>query len=391
MVQLTITKSEIFIYTKYGNETLLKEFKEFFLKKSLSIDDINDIKNNIFNSKTQRYIFDSITYYFDKYYLRYLISMSNIDKKFLNNILNENFSEFYLGISDDGIISGIPIHINMLETLKTTLEKNILNYYNEIIGLNEKKGINKIQIGSRFYYDFKKLINILKKHTKINIIILKKNKSNNCENFENTINQTIKDEIDYLNKYKRYKELKRIKRIYNDKYSLPFFKLIRSNIIYTEFFEYSNIPKKEYLDLLNVLQSKIIEHDDVIKYLKNGLYVDNTLFPNNIKLDKYYGKLTKQFLKEYKEFKDIQLSKNIKIEPFHDKNPIHKLNPFLKNISCFNKYFYNNPNIIYIMIKVEFPFIKDKNVYLGYKENKKIKIVGRTYEEKLKMPCTNII
>jgi hypothetical protein len=391
MVKLTIRKSDAAIYSKFGNETLLMEFKEFFLKKSLSIDNINDIKNNIFNAKTQRYIFESITHYFDKYYLRYLISMSNIDKKFLNKILNENFSEFYLGISDNGIISGIPIHINMLQSIKTTLEKNILNYYNEIIGLNEKKGVYKIKIGSKYYYDFKKIINILKKHTKINIIILKKNNSDNCSKLENTINQNIKDELIYLEKYKKFKELKKIKRAYNDKYSLPFYKLIRSNIIYTEFYEYSNINKDKYFDLFNVLQSKIIEHDDVLKYLKDGLYVDNTLFPNNCKLDSYYGNLTKQFLREYKEFKDISLSKNIKINPFHEKNPKLKLKPFLKNISCFNKYFHNNPDIIYIMIKVEFPFIKDENVYLGFKENKKIKIVGRTYEENIRMPYTNIL
>ena len=36
--------------------------------------------------------------------------------------------------------------------------------------------------------------------------------------------------------------------------SLPFYKLIKCDIIYNEFMIYSKIPKKEYLDLLIVLQ-----------------------------------------------------------------------------------------------------------------------------------------
>lgn len=391
MVIFTITESNFKINVNIGNESLLTEYKEFFLKKPLSLDDIKDIQNNILNSKTKRYIFESIVYYFDKYYLRYLLSMSNIDKSFLDIISNDNFSKFYLGVSDCGNITGIPIHYTMIDDLKIKLEKRIITYYKDLVGLNLKKGFSKIKIGNNIYYDFNKLISILKKHTKINIIKLNKTNIDNSNNLENLINDTLKQEEVYLDKLKRYKELKKIKRAYNDKFSLPFYKLIRCEIIYNEFMNYSKIPKKEYLDLLTVLQSKIIEHDDVLKYLKNGLYVDNTLFPNNLKLDKYYGKLTKQFLQEYKDFKDIKLSQNIKISHFHEKNPKNKLNPFLKNISCFNKYFYNNKDIIYIMIKIEFPFIKDKNVYLGYKENKKIKIFGRTYHENLKMPCTNII
>ena len=53
-----------------------------------------------------------------------------------------------------------------------------------------------------------------------------------------------------------------------------------------------------------------------------------------------------------------------------------------------NIQFYHNPNIYYIMIHIELPFIKDKRVYLGLKDNHNVKIIKRTFEQTLNMPCT---
>ena len=97
----------------------------------------------------------------------------------------------------------------------------------------------------------------------------------------------------------------------------------------------------------------------------------------------------KDFLKNYKNFKSIMLKKNIIIEPFCRKSPNLKLNSLLKNVSAFTKQFYDNDEVIHIMIQVELPFIKDKNAYLGLKENKGVKIIKRTYEETMDMPCTS--
>jgi hypothetical protein len=90
----------------------------------------------------------------------------------------------------------------------------------------------------------------------------------------------------------------------------------------------------------------------------------------------------------YKEFKMSKLKDNIVIQPFCKKSPKLKLNSILKNISCFSQQFYHNPNIYYIMIHIELPFIKDKRVYLGLKDNHNVKIIKRTFEQTLNMPCT---
>jgi hypothetical protein len=65
-----------------------------------------------------------------------------------------------------------------------------------------------------------------------------------------------------------------------------------------------------------------------------------------------------------------------------NKDPIKKINPILKNISCFNEYLDMN----YIMIEIEIPFIKDKNVYIVSKKDKKI--LKRGYTNDMNMPCT---
>ena len=87
-------------------------------------------------------------------------------------------------------------------------------------------------------------------------------------------------------------------------------------------------------------------------------------------------------VEEYKHFKMIKLKKNIVIKSFSQKNPIKKINPILKNISCFNEYL----KMDYIMIEIDIPFIKDKNVYIVSKKDKKI--LKRGYTNDMDMPCT---
>ena len=86
MVIITIKQDYEKIYELHQNidsETILKEHKEFFLRKSLTLDDISDIKKRYMNTKTKRYIYDSVIYYIDKYLNRYMLSLTNISKIFL--------------------------------------------------------------------------------------------------------------------------------------------------------------------------------------------------------------------------------------------------------------------------------------------------------------------
>ena len=382
MVVISI-KEDHYLHENIGKETILKEFKEFFLRKSLTLDDINDLKKGYMNSKTQRYLYESTKYYMNKYLNRYMLSLTNISKIFLPNLLDQTHSKFYIGVSDEGIINGIPFPSYMIENLKQELILKMTEYYDNILGLHYNKGSAVIMIGDETYYDFSKLINILKKHTKINIHILKNDNKKNiiCDNLLKKINGALEEEKKYHKDLKEHKILKKKKCDYNDKYSQAFHKLIRSDVM-DEFREYTEIPLDKFNNLLKMLHNKIKEHNDVEKYLKNGLYIDRSLFPEDKELDDEYGSYMHKYIEEYKQFKMIQLKKNIVIKSFSQKNPIKKINPILKNISCFNEYL----KMDYIMIEIEIPFIKDKNVYIVSKKDKKI--LKRGYTNDMDMPCT---
>tara|TARA_B110000977_G_C10646086_1_gene326053 strand:- start:9 stop:539 length:531 start_codon:yes stop_codon:yes gene_type:complete len=173
-----------------------------------------------------------------------------------------------------------------------------------------------------------------------------------------------------------------IKIQYNNKYSVPFNKLIRSDEIMLEFYKYSSLTIKELCEILSVLRSRIIKRRDVEEYLLNGLYIQNTLYPNDKQKDNYYGELVKTFLEEYKYFKIIQLRKNINIPRFNMKNPMKRLSPLLNNVSIFNEQL----DMDFYMIEIEIPFIKDVNAYIASKKNKKI--LERGYAYNMNMPCT---
>ena len=114
-----------------------------FLKQNLDDNDIKDILRGFINSKTLLNIYDSILDYINKYSIKYLISLSNIDKLLLPCYIKENYSKFYIGVSDEGIISGIPVEFTKLNNIKVDLECKLNKYYNEFIGLHKKKEMKK--------------------------------------------------------------------------------------------------------------------------------------------------------------------------------------------------------------------------------------------------------
>ena len=174
MVQVSVKEYIYALLQNLGEETIIKEYKEFYLRKALTIYDYYDLQKGILTSKVQHYVEQTLEYYFDKYFKKYICSLTNIDKHFLQNILAENFSNFYIGVSDEGIITGIPINKDYLPKLVKTIEEKLSIYYKDIIGLHNKKGVKEIQIGEETYYDFDKLLVILKKYTNVKIHILKK-------------------------------------------------------------------------------------------------------------------------------------------------------------------------------------------------------------------------
>lgn len=385
------------IYSDYklndsiGSEDILNEYKEFFLKEYLTINEINLLQKSIINDKLNNNIYNSILYYIDKFFLKYLISMANIDKKYLNTIENKNFCNFYIGVSDEGNITGIPINVNLIDNLMIDIKNKINNYYNDLIGLHitKKKGV-KMFIGNDIYYNYDKILRILKEYTKIEIIKINSNNNKNhiCEEYINYINNILIEEKIYLSKLYDYKDLIKKKTVYNDNYTGPFYKLIRNEIIMSKFREYCSLDNNIFDNIIKLLKEKIIIQSDVNNYLKNGQYIPYSIYPNELDKDHILSSNINIFLEEYNDFKKIELQYNIKTNKFKERNPKRKLKSILNNISCFNQYLYNNKDIIYIIIKISWIFVKDKNLYIGYNDNNNIKIIERTYESDLKMPCT---
>ena len=372
-----------------GEESILKEYKEFYLKKHYSLEDYKDLQEGIITNKIRTSIHSSLVYYFDKYLQKYICSLTNIDKKYLNSVKDENYSKFYIGVSDIGDITGIPIHKSQLDDIKLLLEEKLVYYYKDLIGLHKNKGDKKVLIDDCIYYDFKKIVEIIKKHTKIKIHKLDKNCITNDEyiKMNEMIEEVLKEQKIYLLEKNLYKNKKKLKKEYNEKYSQAFHNLINSDTMY-EFKLYLKGIDFPFDDVLKILRLNIKSADTVETYVKNGFYVEKSLFPEDEVKDKYYGEKVNKFLEYYKEFKDMMLNKNIKIEPFILKDPIRKLNAVLKNITCFSEQFYKNNDIIYIMIEINLPIIKDNKVYLGLKHKGNVKIIKRTYEYNMNMPCT---
>ena len=372
-----------------GEESILKEYKEFYLKKHYTLQDYKDLQEGIISNKIRDNIHNSLIYYFDKYLQKYICSLTNIDKKYLSSIQEENYSKFYIGVSDTGDITGIPIHKSQLQDIKLLLEEKLVYYYKDLIGLHKNKGEKKVLIDDCIYYDFKKIVDIVKKHTKIKIHKLDKNSFKNDEyiRMNRIISEVLKEQKKYLLNKKIFQDKKKIKKEYNEKYSQAFHNLINSDTMY-EFKIYLQQFNFPFDDVLKLLRLKIKSSNTVENYLKDGFYVKKSLFPEDEKKDKYYGEKVNDFLEYYKKFKEITLEKNIKIEPFIQKDPIRKLNAVLKNINCFSEQFNKNKDIIYIMIEINLPIIKDNKVYLGLKEKGNIKIIKRTYEYNMNMPCT---
>ena len=203
----------------------------------------------------------------------------------------------------------------------------------------------------------------------------------NCLDLECKIHDLREEEQEYLKKLDEYKKLMDKKIKYNNKYSVPFNKLIRADDIMDEFKSHTSLTDEELKDILKILQSKIIEREDVREYLLDGLYIKNSLYPEDNDKDKYYGELIKIFLEEYKYFKIIQLRKNINIPRFNMKNPMKQLSPLLNNVHIFNEYL----DMDFYMIEIEIPFIKDINAHIASKKHKKI--LERGYTD-MKNPCT---
>ena len=298
MVVLSLVEGEYELGECMGEETLLREYKEFYLVKPLPLSEIEKLFNGEISSFVENKIYESIIYYINKYFDRYLLSLANISKIYLRDVVDFTHSKICIGVSDDGDITGIPLKEHQIPDLTKELLKKVTDYYENIIGLHNKKGGIEIEIQGVTYYNFDKLVHILKKHTRINIHKVKNTRKYNldCIDLDDKIKDMRKEEEEYFKKLDEYKKLMDIKIQYNNKYSVPFNQLIRADDIMDEFRYYTSLTCEELDDVLDVLRNKIVQRKDVEKYLLNGLYIENSLFPDDSEKDKYYARLVKIYL-----------------------------------------------------------------------------------------------
>lgn len=130
-----INQSLLYVGQIIGNETLTTEFKEFrFRDLNISTKDATNIIINEQWHLVATYTMGNLKKYFDKYILKYLTCFGNSEI---------DFGEFYIGISDNGEVIGIPIesrdHIPIIrdmiyDKIKIFLEshKNAENIINGI-------------------------------------------------------------------------------------------------------------------------------------------------------------------------------------------------------------------------------------------------------------------
>ena len=108
----------------YGNETLNKEYKLFTLHPKGILIDPNDDTYAENLLKTGKWVFnksvlDNLDFYLNTYIPKYTTA-------FLNDISETNYGEMYFGISDDGIIQGIPYQGELSKELIEMKVKSIL-------------------------------------------------------------------------------------------------------------------------------------------------------------------------------------------------------------------------------------------------------------------------
>ena len=92
MVVLSLIEGQYELGESIGEETIIREYKEFYLTDTLDLKDIDDLSNGFLSHKVQDMIYKSMIDYTNKYFDRYLLSLTNISKTHLPSLLNDTLS-----------------------------------------------------------------------------------------------------------------------------------------------------------------------------------------------------------------------------------------------------------------------------------------------------------
>ena len=384
-MRITVNKSYYNIGDKFDPEDLENEYKEFIMSSKYDSDtnfyekNMKSLLRGEFPNEINSKIFDTIYSYMDKYFLKYFTSLSNLDNKNSSN----NFSKFYIGISDNpSIITGIPIKKRDLNKLINGINLKIINFLKHIRTYHKNKGSDKyIFIKGNKYYFYDKLLTIILRLFKVNIHILNKKKIKKyC--VKKKVNDIYARKRLYNKIIKNYKKEKNIVYNLNNKYSqsitVMLFNYEVINII-EKFIKKDNLnfPFKQ---IHNILKKYVNNKDTISNYIHNGVYVKNSIKDDNF-TDKQLSQYINVFISKFREFRNIEIKKinrkKIK-KPFNKRyNPLNCISTIILQINNFNNIIYDNDDIIQIMIEIEIPIIKDSDAVIGYYANNKLSFPKR--------------
>ena len=360
----------------FESENLLNEYKEFTILTD------NDSKEKLYENEKHikqlirgkvplqisNRIFRSIHMYLDKYFIKYFISLSN-----LNNKENkENFSKLYIGINDNpSIITGIPIQKSQLPALVKSINNKLLRFMTQIYAFHSKKESRKYIIsGGQKYYNFDKLLAILFRLFTVNIHVLNKTKRKDiCVKVK--INDIYKSNRNYKKMINQLRRHNKIIYSLNNKYSQSLSIIVLNYEIMNrmEKFIKKNYPLYPFKAIHSILKIYMKNKYNIPNYIDNGIYRENSIH-SDVFSEYQIKKYINIFLEQFREFRTLQNSKmKVKriINPYSKKyNPLERISTTVLQINNFNNVLTCNDDIIQILIEIKIPIIKDKHAILGY-------------------------
>jgi hypothetical protein len=310
----------------YGNETLNKEYKLFTLHPKGILIDPNDDTYAENLLKTGKWVFnksvlDNLDFYLNTYIPKYTTA-------FLNDISETNYGEMYFGISDDGIIQGIPyqgeLNKEVLESkVRSILQSDLINCSNSLVDYVKTEIINIDITDFKFQPSHNKIINTYLSEKKI-----------------------------YNNKFKKYIANKKKWLDMIDHYNNKLNNLLNNNNTRHELINYLLVKSPEQKELIRILKSEY-------KFpIKTGEEI--TQLKKNKKSIWYWLTRWKDDMTDF--------VKTIKPYPPHGlTNGIYPLNIITTVIDMIPHWLKNN-NINMYLIKFTFtkPSIKLKITYKGH-------------------------
>lgn len=316
------------------------EYKEFCINDgdSLSDEEKIDILKNGWNPKLYKLVKNNIDYY-----LRMIVP------KYISQFINSEIEgTLYIGVNDDGVISGIPFKKKLY---KKTFCKNLYSHIKNI-------------------YKTQNEIDSIKKNVKV---IIKKIKNNCCTNIDD-IDKIIKKyeeyNIIYNENIKKYKEEYKSWLAIYMKYRIQLNDMINNNIIRFELIDYiiDNIDFNTNIDINKLYDYIILLYSD--NYIDIKKMCENNVFDHKKNINHLVYWLC--------SFQDFMINKYLKIKPTKPIRIFKDITPEL----MIRKLHFNNNNVDYYIIKIivknKYKLIKDIQVL----HNDKYVKMERTLDKK---------